>query len=170
MNKAVFLDRDGVLNEERGDYSWLPEHMVIPADLKEGLEKLKESGFLLIVITNQGGIAKGLYSAAEVINCFKIIQKSVDEMLDDQYYSPYHQITTKSLSRKPESLMLERAMAKYKIDPGESWMIGDSQRDIDAAKNVGVKGVLISANSGNGENTVSDFTGAVKKILSNSGN
>ncbi|MEQ9148920.1 MAG: D,D-heptose 1,7-bisphosphate phosphatase, partial [Cytophagales bacterium] len=60
MNKCVFLDRDGVLNQERGEYTFNVEDFVIIKGVKSALEKLKKSGFLLIVITNQGGIAKGL--------------------------------------------------------------------------------------------------------------
>ncbi len=162
MNKAVFLDRDGVLNEERGDYSWLEEHLVLGHGVKEGLESLKKAGFLLIVITNQGGIAKGLYSRSEVMACHSWIQSRVGNLIDDIYYSPYHPVRTKSLGRKPGSLLLERAIAKYSIDPGNSYMIGDSQRDIDASTKLGVKGILMNNEPNSDTN---NFLEAVDLIL-----
>lgn len=165
MNKAVFLDRDGVLNEERGDYSWLKEHIVIPPDLKQGLEELKSNGFLLIVITNQGGIAKGIYSSKEVYNVFQIIQEAVGGALDAHYYSPYHPSAGKSLSRKPEPLMLERAIARFDVDVSRSWMIGDSERDIQAASAVGVKGMLIASERTTTKADAQNFSEAVSKIL-----
>ncbi len=165
LKKAVFLDRDGVLNEERGDYSWLPEHIDIPSDLREGIERLKGAGFVLIVITNQGGIAKEIYTREDVLKCFEIINDHVGGVLDDQYYSPYHEVKTLSLGRKPGSLLFERAIGKYKIDVHQSWMVGDSDRDIEAAAKVGVRGILLGKNLGKVGLNVQTFSEAVELIL-----
>ncbi len=141
--KCVFLDRDGVLNRERGDYTYkLDEFEVLPR-VHEALALLKQNGYLLIVITNQGGIAKGLYTKKDVMACHQKLQQSCESILDAIYYAPSHPNYSESLSRKPDSLMLERAMAKYNIDPAQSWMIGDSLRDLEAAEKVGVKGILV---------------------------
>ncbi|HLG33802.1 MAG TPA: HAD-IIIA family hydrolase, partial [Bacteroidia bacterium] len=69
MNKAVFLDRDGVLIRERGDYNYLPEHFIINDGVAEALRMLQQKKFLLVVVSNQSGVAKGIYSH-EVIQSF----------------------------------------------------------------------------------------------------
>lgn len=129
-NKCVFLDRDGVINQELGDYAYRLDHFKIIPGVKEALQQLKSAGFLLIVITNQAGIAKNRYTAKEVMACHYHLQKTCGFLVDDLYFSPHHPTVTESLLRKPDSLMFEKAMAKHKINAGLSWMVGDSARDI----------------------------------------
>ncbi|GAB3830129.1 D-glycero-alpha-D-manno-heptose-1,7-bisphosphate 7-phosphatase [Pontibacter rugosus] len=143
VQKCVFLDRDGVLNRERGDYTYTLDDFEVLPRVPEALKLLKENGYLLIVVTNQAGIAKGLYQAADVLACHQKLQDSCASLIDAIYFAPNHPSFSASLSRKPDSLMLERAIAKYNIDPATSWMIGDSLRDLEAADKVGVKGVLV---------------------------
>src|SRR5919202_6717326 len=145
MNKCVFLDRDGVLNEDRTDYFYRIEHFVIPDGVPEALRLLKEAGYLLIVITNQAGIAKGLYTRDDVMACYNYLQEQCGHLIDDIYYSPHHpSYDSESLTRKPGSLLLEKAIAKYNIVPDRSWMIGDALRDMQAGKRVGVRTVRIT--------------------------
>ncbi len=148
--KAVFLDRDGVINHDPGDYTrHLSEFHILPTVLP-ALKKLHETGFLLVLITNQGGIAKGQYSHDDVAEIHRYFTRvCADEGIDIAaiYYSPHHESTGKSLSRKPGSLMVERAIGRFNIDPGRSFMIGDKQRDLDCAADAGVKGVLIPTNA-----------------------
>ncbi|TAE22105.1 MAG: HAD family hydrolase [Cytophagales bacterium] len=147
MNKCVFLDRDGVLNEDRTDYVYRVEDMVIPGGVAEGLQQLKKAGYMLIVVTNQAGIAKGLYTRDDVMRCFEFLQQQCGNVLDDIYYCPHHpDYNTRSLLRKPDSLMLEKAIAKYNIDPDRSWMFGDALRDMQAGRRVGVRTVRITPN------------------------
>jgi D-glycero-D-manno-heptose 1,7-bisphosphate phosphatase len=143
LHKCVFLDRDGVLNRERGDYSYRLQDFEILPDVKESLKILKNSGYLLIVITNQAGIAKGIYGREDVLNCHEYLQQQTGRLIDDIYFCPHHPIFSSSLLRKPDSLMLEKAIAKWNIDPTRSFMIGDSIRDIEAAEKVGVKGLFV---------------------------
>ncbi len=147
MNKAVFLDRDGVLNVERGEYVYKIECFTLEYKVCEALQMLKEAGFLLIVITNQGGIAKGLYTAQEVWQCHYFLQEKCGNLIDELYYSPYHPDFTNSLSRKPESLLFERAIARYNIEPSVSYMIGDSDRDMIPAQKLGIKTIKIGSAS-----------------------
>lgn len=146
MNKCVFLDRDGVLNQEIGTYVYQPEDLVIPEGVPEALQNLKRAGYLLVVITNQGGIAKGLYTQKEVRQCHEIIQHSCGIVLDALYFCPYHpDYDSESLARKPHSLMLEKAVARFGIDITQSWMIGDRARDLEAAQRLQVKGIFIGS-------------------------
>lgn len=141
--KCIFLDRDGVLNRERGDYTYALEDFEVLPGVPEALGLLKKNGYLLIVVTNQGGVAKGLYKKTDVLACHRKLQDSCNSLIDAHYMAPGHPNFSASLSRKPDSLMLEKAIAKYNIDPAQSWMVGDSLRDLEAAEKVGVKGILV---------------------------
>lgn len=143
--KCVFLDRDGVLNEDANDYTYKVEDLIIPDDVVVGLQDLKKAGYLLIVVTNQAGIAKGLYTRQDVLNCHQYLQNLCGSVLDDIYFCPHHpQYSSNSLLRKPDSLMLEKAIAKYDIDTEASWMVGDRPRDIEAGQRVGLRTIHIS--------------------------
>ena len=146
MNKCIFLDRDGVLNEEIGTYVYNPEDIIIPQGMPEALQNLKQAGYLLVVVTNQAGIAMGKYTRQNVLACHKKIQDACGHVLDALYYCPYHpDYNTASLARKPDSLMIEKAIARFNIDPSQSWMIGDRQRDIEAGNKQQIRGIFISA-------------------------
>jgi len=142
-NKCVFLDRDGVLNVERGDYTYKPEDFSLIGGVKEALLLLKEMNYLLVVVTNQAGISKELYSRQDMEACHQKLQRETDNAIDYIYYAPLHPIVSNSLARKPDSLMLERAIARFNIDPGISWLVGDRLRDVEAAQKVRVKGILV---------------------------
>ena len=145
MNKCIFLDRDGVLNVDRSDYVYRVEDFIIPDGVVEGLHRLKNAGYLLIVITNQAGIARGLYTRDDVMRCHTYLQEQCGHLIDDIYFSPHHpDFDTRSLTRKPESLLLEKAIAKYNIDVRHSWMIGDALRDMLAGRRVGVRTVHVT--------------------------
>ncbi len=139
MSKAIFLDRDGVINQERGDYTYKLEDFKIIDGTRQALKKLKNCGYLLIVITNQSGISQGIYSREEMNLCHQFMNKSIGNLLDAIYYSPYHPKISESLSRKPDSIMFEKAISRFNIDPSNSWMIGDSERDLIPAVKLGVK-------------------------------
>ena len=141
--KCVFFDRDGILNQDRGTYSWSSDHFILMNDVPRVLMELKKRGYLLIVITNQAGIAKGLYSKEAVYDCHEIIQGASGNSLDDIFYSPYHPNVTESLSRKPGSILFERAISKYEISIAQSWMVGDRDRDIIPARKLGLSTILL---------------------------
>ena len=151
MRKALFLDRDGVLNRERGDYTFNVEDFEVLPDVAEALKLAKSKGFLLIVISNQGGIAKEIFTQERVeklhgILLHQLMKNGVE--IDEVYYCPHHNDIGKCICRKPNSGMLEKAMARFQIDKNASVMIGDSERDVLAAQNAGVRGILINSNSG----------------------
>lgn len=148
-SKAIFLDRDGVINLDVLNYTWRVEDFKILDGVYEACKILHEAGFLLIVVTNQGGIARGLYSHEDVINLHQHMKKLFDTRnipIHDIYYCPHHESTGRCLCRKPGSLMVEKAIARYDIDAGKSFMVGDRERDIQAAQGAGLRGILVDVN------------------------
>ena|SRR6478735_2107954 len=143
MSACVFLDRDGVINKDYVDYTYTLERFEVLPGVIEGLKALKEAGFLLVVVTNQSGIAKGIYKHEDVHLVHDHFQELTGGLIDRFYYSPTHQTISASLSRKPGTLMFEKAIAKFDIDTTKSWMIGDRERDMQPAKKMGIKTILL---------------------------
>jgi len=146
MNKCIFLDRDGVLNVERGDYTFLPEDFIIENGVLQAIKMIKAAGYLAVGITNQAGISKGLYTREQMRVCHDILMEKTGNLIEKIYYSPYHPSISESLSRKPGTIMLEKAIAKYDIDPQQSWLIGDRARDVECGQKMGMQTVLITDN------------------------
>ena len=170
-NKIIFLDRDGILNEEIGDYVYKLQDWRIPEGSIEACWKLKNAGYKLVVVTNQGGIGKGLYTAEAVKLIHQKFQEASDYVLDYLYYAPYTDVTSKSLMKKPGSLMLERGLAKYNAKPENCWLLGDAGRDIEAAHSIGVKAILVptlkETNHPFAETVASTVLDAAEYILAN---
>jgi D-glycero-D-manno-heptose 1,7-bisphosphate phosphatase len=145
MTKCIFLDRDGVINREMGEYTYRLDRFVVNPGVVDALKLLKENGFLLIVLTNQAGISKGLYTEQDVWICHDHLQETCGQLIDDIYFCPYHSSITESLCRKPGSLMFEKAIAKHKIDPLSSWMVGDTERDIIPARKLSINTIQVGA-------------------------
>lgn len=150
MNKAFFLDRDGIVNKERGVYTFKDSDFEFVPGLFQGLKLLQDKGYLLIVVSNQSGIAKRIYSHDNVLRLHKLFLKECivqGVLITDFYYCPHHPDEGNCLCRKPNSLLLEKALSCYDIDPSISYFIGDRQRDADAAIAVGVTPVLVESNA-----------------------
>lgn len=150
LRKALFLDRDGVINHDPGNYTMsLNEFKVLPGVLKT-LKCWYDAGYLLIVVTNQGGLAKGLYSESEVHAMHQYFQGLCIQAgfsIEHFYFCPHHpDINGRCLCRKPGSLMIEKAIHRFKLDVSQSLIVGDRQRDLDAAATAGVFGILIETN------------------------
>jgi D-glycero-D-manno-heptose 1,7-bisphosphate phosphatase len=141
--KCIFLDRDGVINKDKVDYVYKPEELFIIEGVPQALKAFKENGYLIVIITNQSGIAKGIYKKENVIEIHNLVQAATENSLDDIYMAPYHETYHNSLSRKPGSLMFEKAISKHNIDLSQSWMIGDKERDLIPAKKLGIKTILV---------------------------
>ena len=141
--KSIFFDRDGVINEERGTYTFLRIEFIILPNVLDTFLRLKEMGFKLIVITNQAGISKGLYTREQMVDCHDYLQEKAAYLIDDFYYAPMHPDFSESLSRKPNSLMFERACSKHTIDPSQSFMVGDKESDLIPAKKMGMTSILL---------------------------
>lgn len=150
LYKAIFFDRDGVINKERGDYVRFPEEFVMLPDVGRFMAEMKQRGYIIIVITNQGGISKGQYTHEQYLVIEKMMLDSLkaDGVLPEAvYYCPHHPSSGKCICRKPDSQMVEKAIARFSIDPSRSYFIGDTPRDVDAAEKCGVKAILIESNS-----------------------
>ncbi len=142
--KAVFLDRDGVINEDNPNYVWRVDDFHILPRVVEAIQRLKQAGYVLIVVTNQSGIAKGLYHKTDVLNCWDYLQEACGGVIDAHYFAPHHPLyDTASLARKPDSLMLEKAIAKFNLDRAQCWLVGDSERDIIAAGKQQIRSIKV---------------------------
>ena len=151
MRKAIFFDRDGTLNNNQDNYYiWKPENLQLNAGVVETLLELKDRGYMLIVITNQGGVAKEEYSMDDVEQLHDhlcLILEKAGVVLDEIYTCPHHHSIEACLCRKPLPLMIEKAIARYGIDPAQSWFVGDSNRDQEAGIASDIKTILIESNS-----------------------
>ena len=143
LNRCVFLDRDGVLNLDNPAYTYLVDEFKILPGVIEAVTKLKKAGFVLVVVTNQSGISKSIYTREQMEECHAYFQQSCSGMIDRFYFSPYHRTLTASLATKPGTLMFEKAIAKFSIDVSRSWMVGDRGRDILPARLLNIRTIQI---------------------------
>ena len=144
--RAIFLDRDGVINKEVSYLSNPDDFEFIPGSI-EALKILKQKGFLLIVITNQAGIARSYFTEKilkSIHDKMNSILKRNDVELDDIFFCPHHpNFTGECDCRKPKPGMILKAKQKYNIDLQNSFMVGDTLIDIEAGLAAGCKTVLV---------------------------
>ena len=143
--KAAFLDRDGVINEDTGylnkigDFKWIEGAI-------EALKILKENNFLIIIVSNQSGVSRGYFSEQDVHNLHKWINLQLSKhniKIDDFFFStelPEAEISKSR--RKPSPKMIEEAIEKYNLKRDDCFMIGDKNTDVLAAKNAKIRGFL----------------------------
>ena len=144
-SKAIFLDRDGVINVDK-QYVARVEDFEFKEGIFDLLHFLQDAGYLLIVVTNQSGIGRGYYTqeAFERLTRWKLERFAAEGIRIEAVYHCPHAPEWECDCRKPSPKMLLDAAKKYGIDMKKSWMIGDKKSDIDAGKNAGVgKSVLI---------------------------
>jgi D-glycero-D-manno-heptose 1,7-bisphosphate phosphatase len=144
-NKAVFLDRDGVLNQAvvRNGKPYPPANapeLVLTPNAKEALQELKAQGFLLLVVTNQPDVAKGITTRAAVE---EINRKLASELPVDDVFVCYHKDGDGCDCRKPKPGMILDGARKHNVDLAESFMVGDRWRDVEAGQNAGCRTVFI---------------------------
>ena len=136
--KACFLDRDGTLNVEVS-YLHEPEKLKLEKYVPEALKLLQDNGFKLIVITNQAGVARGMYEEKDIALVHEKMQEFLKEygvQIDGFYYCPHHpDFSGKCECRKPGTALLRQAAEDFNIDLSRSYMIGDRLSDIQAGEN-----------------------------------
>ena len=177
LRRAIFLDRDGTLTEERV-YLSEPEGVVLLPGAAAALSDLRDGGFSLVVVTNQSGIARGLYSE----NQYHAVAKRLDEVLaeagspvDATLYCPHHPDFGPACEcRKPATGMYRRAAAELRLSLADSYYVGDKVTDVTPALELGGIGMLVRTGYGADEATrapadtrvVKDLSEAARLILS----
>ncbi len=158
--KACFLDRDGVIIVEKN-------YLADPADIElipgviEALKKLSDDGYLLIVVTNQSGIARGYYdeAAAHAVNDgINALLRPHGTEIDAFYICPHHpEFSGKCSCRKPEPGMINQAVKDFNISHEDSFMVGDKVSDVKAAENAGITGIMVRTGHGVDQKAESDW-------------
>lgn len=150
LHKAVFFDRDGVINKERSDYVKTIYELEILPRVIESAKQLKEAGFLLVVVTNQSAINRGLTTHDNIKDIHSTIRgffKNNGADIDGFYYCP-HKPEENCYCRKPKPGLLFKAAQELNIDLKSSWMIGNNDSDLQSAISAGCRGIKISTDLG----------------------
>lgn len=172
-NGAVFLDRDGCVNVEDGHIRSIEQFRLYP-DTLESIRKLNRAGFLIVIITNQSGVARGFMTEEFVRQVHKLMLGWFDEAgvhVDAVEYCPHHpdgaveKYSIKCDCRKPEPGMLNRAAARLDIDFSRSYIVGDKLSDIALGPVTGAKAIMVKTGFGereagkidNGDHPAPDF-------------
>lgn len=151
MRKAIFFDRDGVINRDFGYVGTVDRFEFLP-QVCESLAKLKKMGYALVLVTNQSGIARGMYTVDDFNKVTEYMQdelKKHDAGFDGIYFCPHHPNATVSefrctcTCRKPKPDMILWARDEYDLDLSNSIFVGDHASDIAAAKNAKVGGLVL---------------------------
>jgi len=161
VRPAVFLDRDGTLIEERGYLDRL-DLIALIARAPAALRRLQEAGFALVVVTNQAGVARGLFDEAFVRQAHEHLATLLARdgiALDGYYYCPHHpdgivdRYRRVCRCRKPGPGMVEQAARELHLDVGRSFVVGDKWLDVEMARNAGARGILVRTGYGAGVET-----------------
>ena len=142
MDKALFIDRDGVLNQDNG-YTFKVSDLKILDGVIEGLKAVQDLKYKIFIITNQSGIARGFFTSRDLqhfMKTFLMILEDSDIFITDYFYCPHHiegvlaEFTKSCECRKPKPGMIMQAKKKYNLDLSRSVLIGDKESDILAGK------------------------------------
>lgn len=153
---AVFLDRDGTLNREV-DYLSDPADLELLPGVAESLKRLADAGYVLCVVTNQSGVARGYFEESKLAEIHARLRELLEAEgvhLDWIGYCPHHDseggpaYRADCSCRKPRPGMLIEAAAALGLSPERSWCIGDSLRDVDAGERIGAQGILVRTGKG----------------------
>lgn len=153
---AIFLDRDGTINEEIGYMDRLEKLRLIPG-AAEAIRLINASGMKAVVVTNQSGVARGIFTesfVAETHARLAEMLRAEGASLDGIYFCPHHSTEGRGdylrecECRKPAPGLLLRAAAELHLDPARSYMVGDTLKDIEAGGRAGVQGILVRTGYG----------------------
>lgn len=161
MRKAIFLDRDGTLNIEK-EYLYQEKDLELEEGTIEALQILRDLGYLLLVVTNQSGVARGYYSEEDLISFHEAFQRKLMEQgqkIDKFYYCPHHpekgigKYKQDCNCRKPNPGMLEQGIQEFDIDRESSFMVGDKIADVQAGARAALTPILVRTGYGKQEET-----------------
>lgn len=162
LRRVIFFDRDGVINRERKDYVKTVSELDIFPDIVDPIKHLKDDGFLIIVITNQSAINRGLTTHEKINEIHNQIQSFLirnGTSIDGFYYCP-HRPDENCICRKPKPGLLLKAADEMRIDLKSSWMIGNTDTDVQAADAAGCRSMRIGSSK--------ELNSVVKSILNSS--
>ncbi len=145
MQKAVFFDRDGVVNIDT-EYIYKIEDFVYVDGFLDLFKLCKEKGYLLFVVTNQSGIGRGYYTLDDFLKLSSFMQNDLQARLGfcfDKIYYCSHNVDSNCECRKPKSGMIKQALIDFDIDLNNSFLIGDKESDIEAGINGGIKTTIL---------------------------
>jgi D-glycero-D-manno-heptose 1,7-bisphosphate phosphatase len=171
--KAVFLDRDGVITVDLG-YVHLIEDLKLLPGAVEAIKRFNAAGFLVVIVTNQSGVARGYYTENAVKRFNRHLVSELKEhgaKIDAVYYCPHHRegAVKKYMKdcdcRKPKPGMLLRAAREHCIDLKGSWMVGDKVSDVLAGKAAGCRTIIIGGRKGEADGAAKDLKAAAAYIL-----
>jgi histidinol-phosphate phosphatase family protein len=171
LSKALFLDRDGVLTRERQDYVKTPDELEILPGVYSALREIRQQGFRIVVVTNQSVVGRG-YTTLEGME--RIHEKFRRELqkhgcyVDAIYLCP-HLPSQGCECRKPAPGLILKAAKELGIDREKSWMIGDKEIDLEAAKRAGCHGIRVPTNGGGLEDAVRKIFSAERLSLESGG-
>ncbi len=156
---AVFMDRDGTINEQMGYINHISRFVILPGTA-EAIRLLNKTGFLAIIVTNQSGVARGYFPVElvdEVRNHLRLVLQKEDAVIDDILFCPHYpkekveECDFECNCRKPKPGLIQKACRKFDIDMDRSYVIGDRVSDIELAKRCRLKGVLVKTGYGKGD-------------------
>lgn len=146
MNKAAFFDRDGTINVEK-NYLYKVEDFEFIKGIPELIKKYNDEGYVVIVVTNQAGIARGYYTEEDMNILHRYINEQLAKIgahIDAFYFCPHHpDITGECNCRKPKTGMLEKAINDWNIDVTKSILYGDKPWDIEAGDKCGIRSIYV---------------------------
>ena len=160
MSKAVFLDRDGVITREPPYYAHRIDQLELISKSAEAIRLLNKSGFKVIVVSNQSGVARGYYQEKDIEIYNRVMKKKLEEekaYIDAIYYCPHHpraaieKYKIDCECRKPKPGMLKQAEKDLNLNLKLSFLVGDKMSDIEAGYRAGCKTILVLTGQGNDE-------------------
>jgi D-glycero-D-manno-heptose 1,7-bisphosphate phosphatase len=156
---AVFIDRDGTINEQMGYINHVSRFKILPR-VPQAIRMLNRHGFLVLVVSNQSGVARGYYpmDLVETIHHLMVARiKEKQGVIDGVFFCPHHpagsvpEFSRECNCRKPKTGLIEQACKSFEIDLRRSFVVGDMYTDIELAHRAGLKGVLVKTGYGLGE-------------------
>lgn len=164
MEKIVFMDRDGTINEEV-NYLFRSEDMKLLPGAARAIGRLNRAGFRVVVATNQAGVARGYYTEEDVRRLHRYMNEELEKEgahIDRFFFCPHHPqaglgpYRTDCECRKPKPGLLRMAEQEYEVDKAHSYMIGDKLADVQAGQSYGVTGILVGTGYGKEERKLAE--------------